>query len=169
MDDGTEVKKGGTTLCTDNFTLEEVEVLIKILENKFNFKCTTQRKKSKNKARFYYRIYISKKSLPLLQSLILEFMHPSMVYKITLDVPLKSEVPLSQTKKAIRQREERRRIREWKKVHGKDSMPPKKERTYSTNPKTVKERLRRQAAKAAKEASSSASDASAKNTKKNNI
>lgn len=114
MDDGMEVKKGGLTLCTDNFTLEEVERLITILINKFNLSCTLHSKKNKDKSRVYYRIYISKLSLPLLQSLVSEFMLPSMLYKINLDVPLKNrdEKNLSQTPKAIKARVEKKRIQE---------------------------------------------------------
>lgn len=82
-----EVKKGGLTFCTDNFTKKEVELLINVLKNKFNLYCSIHEKKSKDKYRIYYRIYILKKSLPILSTLISEFMLPSMLYKINLDVP----------------------------------------------------------------------------------
>jgi len=35
-DDGQFVKNGGITLCTDNYTLTEVELLIKALTSKYN-------------------------------------------------------------------------------------------------------------------------------------
>ena len=143
MDDGQAVKKGGVTLCTDNFSEEEVLKLKTILENKFKFVCTIHNKKGKNNS--YHRIYISKTSLPLLISLVQEFMHPSMLYKINLDVPLKSKETLSQSKKAIKAREEKLRITEWQKEHGKGSYPPKIvfERIFSTNPRAVAARLKR--------------------------
>ena len=143
MDDGQAVLKGGLTLCTDNFSKEEVLRLRAILINKFKLSCTIHEKKSKDKSRIYYRIYISKKSLPLLQSLISEFMLPSMMYKINLDVPLKKEESLSQSNNAIKHIEYRKRIRDWKKEHGADSIPPKKERILSTNPRAVAARLKR--------------------------
>ena len=46
-DDGPLVKNGGITLYTDNYTLVEVELLIKALINKFNMKCTIHYKKVK--------------------------------------------------------------------------------------------------------------------------
>jgi len=39
-DDGQLVKGGGITLCTDNYTLAEVELLIQILVNLYNAKCS---------------------------------------------------------------------------------------------------------------------------------
>jgi len=45
--DGPLVKNGGITLCTDDYTLVEVELLIKALINKFNMKCTIHYKKVK--------------------------------------------------------------------------------------------------------------------------
>jgi hypothetical protein len=80
-DDGQLVKNGGITLCTDNYTLVEVELLIKALINKFNMKCTIHYKKSKTD-RIYYRIYISKSSLNNIKSLIVPYIHKSFLYKI---------------------------------------------------------------------------------------
>ena len=44
-DDGQQVKNGGVTLCTDNYTLTEVEVLIKALSNRYNLECSIHKKK----------------------------------------------------------------------------------------------------------------------------
>ena len=82
-DDGQLVKNGGITLCTDNYTLTEVELLIKALVNKYNIKCTIHNKKSKTD-RIYYRIYISKSSLDNIKSLLIPHMHVSFLYKLHL-------------------------------------------------------------------------------------
>lgn len=83
MDDGQHVKRGGVTLCTDNYTYAEVFNLILILEMKFGLVCTIHTKNYSNRSKLYYRIYISGGSIPLLRSLVIEYMHPSMMYKIT--------------------------------------------------------------------------------------
>ena len=44
-DDGQLVKRGGITLCTDNYSLAEVELLIQILAKKYNAKCSIHYKK----------------------------------------------------------------------------------------------------------------------------
>lgn len=84
-DDGMAVKKkgitAGVTLCTDSFTFEEVLILKSVLENKFGFKCSIHTKRGANT---YYRIYVSKISMPLLIPLVSQHMHSSMLYKIGL-------------------------------------------------------------------------------------
>lgn len=76
MDDGQYVKRGGVTLCTDSFTLDEVNLLKGVLENKFGLICTLHVKNKGN------RIYISGKSLPLLRAELTKYMHPSFMYKL---------------------------------------------------------------------------------------
>lgn len=100
MDDGQEVKRGGITLCTDNFSYGEVLVLKSVLETKYKFACTIHKKLNKTKTKIYYRIYISAKELPLLSSLIKEYMCPSMLYKIQYE--LKPQISLSLTNKNIK-------------------------------------------------------------------
>jgi hypothetical protein len=80
-DDGQLVKNGGITLCTDNYTLSEVELLIKALVNKYNIKCTIHYKKSSTD-RIYYRIYISKSSLDNIKPLIIPYIYESFCYKL---------------------------------------------------------------------------------------
>lgn len=80
MDDGQAVKRGGVTLCTDNFTLEEVKAMVSVLQSKFGLKCTIH---NKNVVKGYYRIYVSGTSLPLLRELVQQYMPDSMMYKIT--------------------------------------------------------------------------------------
>lgn len=76
MDDGQYVARGGLTLCTDNFTLSEVNVLKEVLERKFDLTCTLHNKKG-NK-----RIYISGRSLPKLRKLVAPHMHTMFLYKL---------------------------------------------------------------------------------------
>lgn len=83
-DDGQLVKKGGITLCTDNYTLDEVELLIRALVNRYNLKCTIHNKKGKNE-KIYHRIYIHKKSLDSIKSIIIPHMHKSFYYKLHID------------------------------------------------------------------------------------
>ena len=70
----------GVVLCTDSFTKEDVQLLISVLQNKFNLICTIQKAPGKNIHRF--RIYISAKSLPVLRSLVQSYFDPSMLYKL---------------------------------------------------------------------------------------
>jgi len=59
-------QRGGLTLCTDSFKNEEVLRLKDVLEIKFKLKCTIHTKLNKNKNK-YFRIYVSKSSMPLLR------------------------------------------------------------------------------------------------------
>jgi hypothetical protein len=80
MDDGQKVKTRGETqgitLCTDSFTYTEILTLKSVLETKFGFNCSIHNKNIKKE---YYRIYISKFSMPLLRSLVNEYMHSSTI------------------------------------------------------------------------------------------
>ena len=72
----------GVVLCTDSFKkgYAEIELLISVLQTKFNLICTIQKAPSKNSNRF--RIYISAKSLPILRTLVQSHFHPTMLYKL---------------------------------------------------------------------------------------
>jgi LAGLIDADG DNA endonuclease family len=84
MDDGQYEKRGGLTLCTDSFTVQEVLLLKFVLETKFDLICTVHKKmKQGNRLDHYSRIYISTKSLPVLNTIVANFMHPSMLYKLS--------------------------------------------------------------------------------------
>jgi hypothetical protein len=80
QDDGQHVERGGITICTDNFTYDEVFVLKYILEDKYQLSCTIH---NRNLEKGHIIIYISGKSLPILRELVSESMHPSMAYKIS--------------------------------------------------------------------------------------
>lgn len=75
-------------ICTDNFTLDEVQRLIGFLEQRFGLKCTVK-KRSRNDndskvTKVSYRIRFSSVAvnLNLLKSLVVPYMHPSMLYKL---------------------------------------------------------------------------------------
>lgn len=53
--DGQLVKKAGITLCTDNYTLTEVERLIISLKDIFDADCSIQNKKGKS-GNIYHRV-----------------------------------------------------------------------------------------------------------------
>jgi hypothetical protein len=80
-DDGQLVKRGGITLCTDSYTLPEVELLIQILENKYKLKCTIHIKKGIS-GNEYHRIYIGRKSLYEIKPLLISHMHKYFLYKL---------------------------------------------------------------------------------------
>ena len=72
-------------ICTDNFTLSEVELLIKVLETKFNLLASVQRRVKSNKE-ICWRIRFSRKSknLDTLISLVKPYFITSMLYKLNL-------------------------------------------------------------------------------------
>ena len=75
MGDG-HFKSPGLIIATNCFTKQEVELLVKALENKFNIKSSLQ----KNNAN--YQLYIKAESMPLLKKLVLPYVVPSMHYKL---------------------------------------------------------------------------------------
>jgi len=70
--------ENGVHLCTESFTLEEINLLVKTLTDKFHLKCTL------NKRKDTFRIRISSKSIGELQKLLTPIMPPMMRYKIGL-------------------------------------------------------------------------------------
>lgn len=85
MGDGFSSKGGGTTLCTDSFTFEEVVILREALETKFNIRTSTHKKKGKNGA-IYPRIYLKKdQNLKNLFILLDPYILPEFKYKMSLD------------------------------------------------------------------------------------
>ena len=76
MDDGMKFENG-FLFCTDSYSLEEVQLLIKVLQNKFRLNCG-----SKLRSKDVYRIYIWKDSMDKFRSLVSPYFHPSMMYKL---------------------------------------------------------------------------------------
>jgi len=75
MGDGSK-RKNGLILCTDNFTLKEIIILMNIFKIKFNIDSTIQKEK------FYFRIYINKNNIDKIKPNIKPYFVKSMLYKI---------------------------------------------------------------------------------------
>jgi hypothetical protein len=88
MGDGYWDSHGKTiNICTDNFSLSEVELLISVLKDKFNLFCNTKRRIKSNKE-VCWRIRFSSNSEYLynLRSLIQPYFIPSMLYKLNISI-----------------------------------------------------------------------------------
>jgi hypothetical protein len=85
MGDGSK-RNQGLILCTDNFTIQEVVLLINMLILKFNISPTLHNEKSvhptSHKVTYKYRIYISPGDLSKIRPFIAPYMHPHFNYKI---------------------------------------------------------------------------------------
>jgi hypothetical protein len=81
MQDGAKATSGGLYLCTDLFESEQTIRLSKYLVENFKLKVTTP-KAPGNKGKL--RIYVHVSSMEHLRSLVLDYMHPSMKYKLGL-------------------------------------------------------------------------------------
>jgi len=90
MDDGQQVKRGGVTLCTDNFKTDEINILREALKTKFNLDTSIHNKKGQNET-IYERIYIKKEGLEELKPTLKLHMHDSMFYKINENALIKQD------------------------------------------------------------------------------
>lgn len=70
-------KNKGITICTDNFSLQEIVLLINIFMIKFSINPTIHKEKN-----FYYRIYINEKDLIKIKPFIKPFFIEHFIYKI---------------------------------------------------------------------------------------
>lgn len=68
-------------LCTENYSLNEVKLLIKVLEEKFGLKASLNKRVS-SKGNIGWRIRISKSSLEKLIILVSPHIIPEMMYKL---------------------------------------------------------------------------------------
>lgn len=87
MDDGCWVSGSKSVrIATNNFTHEEVKLLVSMLYTKFGLDCTVQMlsKKGGNLPLDKYSIYVKVASLPKLRELVVPYMVPSMMYKLGL-------------------------------------------------------------------------------------
>jgi hypothetical protein len=81
-DDGSWCKQGRKViLCTESFTLEDVNLLLNVLNDKFNLKCYINKKGTGHNG---YRIIIPSYSIPVLQNLLALHMPSMMKHKIGL-------------------------------------------------------------------------------------
>lgn len=77
MGDGSAANRG-LVICTDCFTLEQTTLLLNVLVIKYELDCTLWNNNSN------WRIYIKRKSIPKLKSIVINYMHHSMMYKLSI-------------------------------------------------------------------------------------
>ena len=82
MDDGYRADNG-LVLCTECYTLAEVELLIKVLRDNFELESTIQKRTQKGR-HIGWRIYIRAENKAKLISLVKPYFIPSMLYKLGL-------------------------------------------------------------------------------------
>lgn len=87
MDDGGWVKGSKSVrIATNNFRVEEVQLLANILKTKYDLNCTIQKLSKKgNTPKDKYSIYIKVESMPKLRKLVVPFIIPSMKYKLGIE------------------------------------------------------------------------------------
>lgn len=78
MDDGSN-HPSGFRLCTQSFTLSDIERLGRVLNDKFGLEWSTH----KTAIDGQHMLYIRGSSKAKLRSLVMPYMHPSMHYKLT--------------------------------------------------------------------------------------
>lgn len=71
----------GVAICTDSYTLEEIELIISALYVKFGLRCT-KFIQDKESSPIKYRIYIRAEDMPILIPLVGPHMYPTMLYKL---------------------------------------------------------------------------------------
>jgi len=79
MQDGAKSSSGGLYLCTDFFSQKDIIRIANYMTNKWNIKLTTPKAPGKNKS---LRIYVKVSSMIKLRLLVLDHMHPTMLYKL---------------------------------------------------------------------------------------
>jgi hypothetical protein len=77
MDEGT-FKSPGVRITINNFTKEEGERLIEILQIKYSIESSLHKNKNR------YQLYIKKESMKILIDLVKPYFHPTMLYKLGL-------------------------------------------------------------------------------------
>jgi len=77
QDDGYKSQKGGYYLCTDNFSINDVELLQKILFDNFKIESNIHIRNKKHN-----RIYIKTKCINTFNKIVLPYMCKSMIYKL---------------------------------------------------------------------------------------
>jgi len=85
MEDGS-VQPQGLVICTNCYTIEDVIRLMNVIMIRYRLECTMQLKRQNKK--FEYLIYIRQGSIPLLYTIIISYIHPSMYYKIHSIMPV---------------------------------------------------------------------------------
>ena len=76
MGDGS-AQRSGLTICTDSYSVEDVVRLINVLIVRYRLECILRYHTSTQP-----RIYIKEESMSLLRSIVMPYMHFSMLYKL---------------------------------------------------------------------------------------
>lgn len=76
QDDGSK-NGSGFIFCTDSYILENVQLLVKVLRDKFHLNATINIGSNKN-----YRLYINSDSMKQFKELVIPCFHESMKYKL---------------------------------------------------------------------------------------
>lgn len=77
MDDGGATQYG-LKIATNNFTVQDTQLLCDILNRKYNLEAKVNSAGYPNQ----YVIYIPSRSMPILSNIVGPYMHPSMYYKL---------------------------------------------------------------------------------------
>ena len=78
MDDGS-FTGSGLKISTNSFSSKDLDLLINALEINFSIKAS---RNVQYRDRSQYTLYITKAQLPLVRSLVKDYMHPDMLYKL---------------------------------------------------------------------------------------
>jgi len=78
QDDGGKTTAGALLLHTNSYTLEEVQLLISVLTNKFDLACSLHSRREGQ-----WAILIPKRELHKVRALVSAHVHSSMAYKIS--------------------------------------------------------------------------------------
>ena len=76
MQDGARGSAKGLYICTDAFSHDDVKRVTQYLTDRYNIKCSIHKTGGK------HRIYVLVKSVETIKSIVLPYMHPSMLYKL---------------------------------------------------------------------------------------
>jgi hypothetical protein len=76
LGDGTNDHGYGIILCTDSYTLKDVVRLLNVLIIRYRLDCILRKHGE------YNLIYIRRRSIPLLRTIVTPYFHSSMLYKL---------------------------------------------------------------------------------------
>ena len=82
MDDGS-FTGSGLKLHTNAFNLEELNLLVEALDKNFSLKASIN---VSNREKSQHTLYFSKNQMPLIKELVIKHMHPSMLYKLNIEI-----------------------------------------------------------------------------------
>ena len=80
MGDG-NAREHGLILCTNSYSVQDVVRLMNVLMIRYRLESTIHLKRRQNQT-VDYMIYIRQKSIPLLRTIVIPYMHSSMLYKL---------------------------------------------------------------------------------------